>query len=341
MIRISIMVISFILGTSLSLCQAQEGIKDFSDYQEMRVYFGNLYQEKKFQEAAALIEKHLDRFPDHLMANAYNLAFVYSHLEQYQRGIHALQYALDREIWFGIYAFGQDIWAQYKELEGFGDILTQNEQLRQEAQELAKPDLIIVTPGGYKKGGKYPLFVALHGGGGNIAGFKEAWKSEKMEKEFITAYLQSSQIVAPNGFSWTEDIEMAKEEIVDAYNKIIKEYSIDTDRVVIGGFSSGGIAAMEVVLCHSFPVSGFIVLCPAKPESFTDDKILVAKERNVRGSILTTEMDPRLAEQKEMVEDLKRLEFQYQFVVTPNIGHWFPEDLDVKIDHAIDHIRYR
>jgi len=341
MIRISIMVISFILGTCLSLCQAQEGINDFSNYQEMRVYFGNLYQEKKFQEAAALLEKHLDRFPDHLRANAYNLAFVYSHLEQYQKGIHALQYALDRGIWFGIYAFGQDIWAHYKELEGFGDILTQNEQLRQEAQKLTKPDLIIVTPEGYKKGEKYPLFVALHGGGGNIAGFKEAWKSEKMEKEFITAYLQSSRIVAPNGFSWTEDIEIAKEEIVDAYTKIIKEYSIDTDAVIIGGFSSGGIAAMEVTLCHSIPVSGFIVLCPAKPESFTDDTILAAKERNVHGTILTTEMDPRLAEQKEMVEDLKRLEFQYQFVVTPNIGHWFPEDLDVKIDHAIDHIRYR
>jgi len=339
--RLSMMVILFISGTSLSFCQAQEGVKDFSNYQEMRAHFGTLYQQQKYAEAADLIENYLNRFPDHLMANAYNLAFVYGHLEQYQKGIHALQYALDRRIWFGIYAFGQDIWIPYKELEGFGDILTQNEQLRQEAKKLAKPDLVIVTPEGYKKGGKYPLFVALHGGGGNIAGFKEAWKSEKMKKEFITAYLQSSQIVAPNGFSWTEDIEMAKEEIVDAYNKIIKEYSIDTDRVIIGGFSSGGIAAMEVTLCHSFPVSGFIVLCPAKPESFTDDKILAAKERNVHGSILTTEMDPRLAEQKEMVEDLKRLEFQYQFVVTPNIGHWFPEDLDVKIDHAIDHIGYK
>ena len=174
-----------------------------------------------------------------------------------------------------------------------------------------------------------------------MAGFKDVWKSEKMSHEFITAYLQSSQIVAPNGFSWTEDIEIAKSEIIDAYHQIMREYSIDTDLVIIGGFSSGGIAAMEVILCHSIPVSGFIVLCPAKPEDFTDENILAAKQRNVRGTILTSEMDPRLSEQKEMAEDLKRLGFQYQFVVTPNIGHWFPDDLDARIDHAIDHIRYQ
>jgi len=29
------------------------------------------------------------------------------------------------------------------------------------------------------------------------------------------------------------------------------------------------------------------------------------------------------------------------FVVTPNIGHWIPEDIEVKIDQAIDHIRQR
>ena len=339
--HISTLLIFCLLETCLSFCQNQTPKKEFSNYQEMRAHFGSLYQAKEYQEAAELLEKHLDRFPDHLLANAYNLAFVYGHLEQYKEGIQALQYALDRGVWFSIYAFGQEAWAPYKELKEFDQILTQNETLRQEAQKLAKPDLLVVTPEGYKKEEKYPLFIALHGGGGNIADFKNAWKSEKMGNEFITAYLQSSQIVAPNGFSWTEDIEIAKKEIIDAYNKIIKEHSIYTDRVIIGGFSSGGIAAMAVTLCHSIPVSGFIALCPAKPESFTDDKILAAKVGNVRGTILTTEMDPRLSVQKEMVEDLKRLGFQYQFVVTPNIGHWFPKDLNVKIDHAIDHIRYK
>jgi hypothetical protein len=32
---------------------------------------------------------------------------------------------------------------------------------------------------------------------------------------------------------------------------------------------------------------------------------------------------------------------QYQFIVTPNIGHWYPENLPEMIDQAIEHIRNR
>jgi hypothetical protein len=63
-----------------------------------------------------------------------------------------------------------------------------------------------------------------------------------------------------------------------------------------------------------------------------------AKHRGVRGTILTTEMDPRLSDQKKMNEILKTVNFPCEFIITPDIGHWFPEDLDNKIDNAIDFI---
>jgi dipeptidyl aminopeptidase/acylaminoacyl peptidase len=50
-------------------------------------------------------------------------------------------------------------------------------------------------------------------------------------------------------------------------------------------------------------------------------------------------MDPRLEVLKEMVELLKTTGFEYQFIITPNIGHWFPDDIHVKIiDEAIEFI---
>lgn len=334
-------IILFILffGSCYSMNQQQERGFKFTNYAEMREHFGTLYQHKKYEEAADLLEKALDRFPDHVMANAYNLALTYGHLNQYEKGIRALQYALDRNVWFNIWAFDHEMWSPYKERDNFKRILSRNEALRQEAQKKAKPDLFVEAPEGYTNEKKYPLFIALHGGGGNIWNFKEVWKSERMKKEFVTAYVQSSQLVAMNGFSWTEDIEIAKREIVDAYHKVIGEYSIDKNEIIIGGFSSGGVAALEIVLCHSIPVAGFIVLCPAKPVSFVDKNIQDARRRGVRGTILTTEMDPRLSVQKEMVEIFKKKEFPYQFIVTPDIGHWFPEDLDRKIDDAIEHVR--
>lgn len=334
-------ILFLIIGISLAFGQEATKAKEFVHYQEMREYFGNLYQQKKYKEAIEILENHLDRFPDQIEANAYNLAISYGQLKQYQKGINALRYALDRGVWFSIYAFEPEFWAPFKKLEKFKKILIRNEALKQEAQKLAKPDLLILTPEGYREEQKYPLFIALHGGSSNIANFREVWKSEKMEKEFITAYIQSALIVGMNRYTWTVDMEITKKEIIKAYNMIMEKYPVDEKEIIIGGFSAGGVAALEVTLSNLLPVTGFVVLCPGKPGSFNKENIIEAKERGIRGTILSTEMDPRLSDQKEMVEILKTEGFQYQFVVTPNIGHWFPEDLDVKIDDAIYHIRHR
>lgn len=50
-------------------------------------------------------------------------------------------------------------------------------------------------------------------------------------------------------------------------------------------------------------------------------------------------MDGRLPQQREMEEMFRKVNFEHRFFVTPNIGHWFPDDLNVKIDESIDHIR--
>jgi len=94
-----------------------------------------------------------------------------------------------------------------------------------------------------------------------------------------------------------------------------------------------------VALGNTIPVSGFVVLCPAQTGSFTEQNVVAAKKRGLRGTILTTEMDPRLSVQKEMVEILEKTGFEHRFVITPNVGHWIPDDLDMQIDRSIDHIR--
>jgi len=238
-----------VIGAGLVFGQNQKDTKEFSNYSEMREYFGNLYQQKKYSEAAKILENHIDRFPDHLEANAYNLALTYIQLGEHEKGIDVLQYALDRGVWFSIYAFEHE--------------------------------------------------------------------------------------------AWTVDMEVTKKEITDAYYKIIDKYPIDKKEIIIGGFSAGGVVALEIAFSNSLPVTGFVVLCPGKPESFNEANIMEAKNRGIRGTILTSEMDPRLSAQEEMVEVFKTAGFQCQFIVTPDIGHWFPDDLDIKIDNAIDHIRCR
>lgn len=338
-VRIFAAIIMVLSGMIWSFSQQQEvEKKQFSNYSEMRKYVGELYQQKNYKEAAEVLEDALDRFPDHVHANSYNLALMLVHLEEYEKCVEILNNSLDRGVWFGKYDFLAEFWNPLKNLELFKKFATRNEELRKSAGKSVKPELFVFTPENYNKDKKYPLFIALHGGGGNVEEFKKSWFSEKMRSEFITAYPQSSQLVTMNGYSWTEDIELSKKEIHDAYLKVIKEYPVDTDRVIIGGFSSGGVAALEITLNNIFPVQGFVVLCPARPDGFTEDKVKAAKDRGVRGSLLTTEMDNRLGVQKEMANILKDIDFPHQFVVTPNIGHWFPEDMDKKIDEAIEFI---
>ena len=320
---------------------SQQSKKEFnySDYTAMRKDLGVMFQQRNFTEAVQLLEWALKKFPDNVFANSFNLAVAYGNLKEYDKGIEALSFAHDKGYWFNIWTFNGDFWTPFKEFKEFEKITEKNEALRQEAQKNAKPELIIVTPENYSKEKSYPLFIALHGGGENIAYFKNVWVSKKLREEFIVAYPQSSQVVAMNGFSWTEDLSVAEKEIKDVYMRMKKDYRIKDSDVIIGGFSSGGMGAVEIVMNNTFPVSGFISLCPAKNESFTDENIRNAKERGIRGVILTTEMDPRVEVQKEMVELLKKEHFPHQFVITPDIGHWIPEDLNVKIDNAIDFIR--
>jgi predicted esterase len=142
-----------------------------------------------------------------------------------------------------------------------------------------------------------------------------------------------------DGYNWTEDMDLSLKEIRDAFVQLVGQYPVDTDQVVVGGFSSGGVASLEVVFKDVFPVQGFVVLCPALPDGFSSDEVRVASERGVRGTLLTTEMDGRVEEQRRMADIMEEMGLAHEFYITPNIGHWYPDDLADRIDRAIAHIR--
>jgi predicted esterase len=314
---------------------AQEKPGSFASYHEMRAEVVRLSDEKKYAEAAAILEKAVDAYPDRLRANTYNLALMRVRLGEPENAAGALELGLSRGIWYGKFDFFAELWAPLKALPRFARIEKRCEARRAEAEKLVKPRLDVVVPPGARAGTKLPLFIALHGGGENVDAFRPHWTSPLLEQGFVVAYPQSTQLVAPDGYDWMQDVPRTLRELKDVYTKLVAGYPVDPGRVVVGGFSSGGAAALEVVADGTFPVAGFVALCPPRPPGFTAGKARAAASRGVKGTLLTTERDGRLADQKEMAEVMRGAGLLVDFVVTPDIGHWYPADLAARIDTTL------
>ncbi|MEN8223592.1 MAG: dienelactone hydrolase family protein [Acidobacteriota bacterium] len=306
-------------------------------YKKMRAELGTLFREKKYREGVILLKAHYNKYPDHLMSMSFNLAIMYNSIKEYKKGIKVMLNAQKKGIWYSPWVLEGEFFKGFKPYKKYKKVLAVNKKLHASAETKAKSFFEIMEPENFDKKKPYPLFIALHGGDGHIEEFKPRWGSEKLKKEFIVLFIQSSQMSSMNGYHW-EDTEKAYREVKVAFNKVIEKYNIDNNKIIIGGFSSGGGASLHLSFNGDIPVSGFIALCPALPETITGDKISAADKKGVTGTILTTEFDRRIKTHRELADKMKAQGLQYQFVVTPNIGHWFPKDLDKKIDQAIVHI---
>lgn len=309
-------------------------------YTEMRARVVQLFHSDQFTEAVEILKDALERYPDHLEANAYNLALCYAAQGAPQEAMEALQYGLDRGVWYGIWVFEGPLWQSVRDLPAFAEVDAQNEAGRQAAQAHARPVLEVKLPEGYTPERSWPLFVALHGGRENLATFVPAWTSDLLQREFVVAYLQSSQVASMEGFSWM-DYDLARREVEDAVRSVAEDYAVNLEEVIVGGFSAGGRTTLAMAMDEQgLAMQGFVVLCPPCPDGWVE-KVETAAAKGLCGALLSTEMDPRLGEQKEMVKALQDAGLPVQCVITPNIGHWYPENLGTLIDEAIGYIRTR
>lgn len=125
-----------------------------------------------------------------------------------------------------------------------------------------------VNNGGY---GKYPLVIWLHGlNNGKYDGNQVTdlinWSSEEFQKRFTPA--GGAFILAPRareelGMSWN-DKEMlpALKAAIDSFIEKNKS-SIDLNRIYIGGFSMGGMMALEVLTQYPEMFAAAFPYCPA------------------------------------------------------------------------------
>lgn len=307
---------------------------EYKSYRQIDTIVDELYAEKKYQEALELLEIARKQFPNDLYEILWYEAVIYALLGNHERCLATLENMTSRGFFNGL---EWNIFDPIRDDARFSVVLEATLRLRTAAQKTARMVYSVYTPDGYTPEHQYPLFIVLHGDGQSLEYFKSNWEPwVLLNKGFVVVYVQSSQVTCTNGFGWIQNYEITRKDIQTAYNEVVRQYTINTDNVLIGGFSGGSIAAIEITMADTLPTRGFLALCPSlKPDSFSKENALRAVQRGVRGVIMEGEREGEVPAEQEMIEVLRETNFSYQFHLNLGIGHAFPKDFSQKLLDAV------
>ena len=132
-----------------------------------------------------------------------------------------------------------------------------------------------------------------------------------------------------------ELVDWLRERSIDSS---LDQITDDMDLLII----LGGDGTLLHVACQAsrfkIPVVGFVALCPPAIDGLSDEVAKAASDKEIRGTIITGKTDQSYEAQKKIIATFKRSGLDCKFEVSKDLGHWYPEDLDVQIDKALAHI---
>ena len=222
---------------------------------------------------------------------------------------------------------------KYKE---FGELLDICKKRELEAKRNEKTELKIIVPDKINEKFKYPLIIALHGDQENIGITEDYWRSCK-DKNYMLALPQSSQIQFSEGYEW-KDIEKGSQELKEHYENILKEHNVDSNNIIIGGFSSGGRVALYSILNEIIQVKGFILVAPWLPEIDEWASLLDrARDKRIKGYVVCGDKDDDCYDCTKKFTDLlasKNIPFELEIV--NGLNHEYPDNFNEILPKAID-----
>jgi len=224
---------------------------------------------------------------------------------------------------------------KYKE---FADLLDICKKRESEAKRNEKNKKKIIVPYKMNEQYKHPLIIALHGDQENIEITEDYWSS-CIHKNYLLALPQSSQIQFSEGYEW-KDIDKGSRELKGHYENIFEKHNIDSDNIIIGGFSAGGRVALYSILKGIIQAKGFILVAPWLPEidewAPLLDKI---KEKEIRGYVVCGDKDDDCYKCTRRFTDLlSSKKIFYELKIFKGLDHDYPDNFNKTLLKAIEFI---
>jgi len=287
-----------------------------------------LLDAKENIQAFELVEKAQAAFLDHIYHITYWRISVHALTGKQEEALQIFRETLESGGWFPPNLLLSDPgFASLQSLPAFQEMVEVCRLRIAEFQAKARPELLVRQPIGYA-GTLLSLLIGLHGNGDNASKTIEYW-SGIATHDWLLAIPQSSQLERPDAYVW-DDRELSVSEIREHLAKLTSEYSIDSERVVLGGFSMGGGQAIWMALHQSIKTSGFVVLGPWLREAELEALsalLETQKPAGLRGYILVGEEDRICLDvSHKVVEIIHAHNLPCELEVIPGLDHSYPED---------------
>lgn len=314
----------------------------YRNFKEVERGIEKLYEQEKYQDALNLLDEAVDKLTEEETKNylfdiLYDKMVLYFRSKMYDECIEVITSLIEQKFACANWIF-ERLPVSYE--EECKKLKERNDLIIAQAQEQAKLEYSVHLPIGYAEEKQYPLFFVLHGDGGNIEEFSEYWESDVfLQKGFIVVYIQSSQVLRHKGYGWLKNPEITRRDVLSCFDLVSKKYLIDNSCILIGGFSGGAIAAVDISVSNVLPIKGFISLCPEiKPDSFTKENVESAVNRGVKGVFMEGEKVIPMPDEEEMIKIFKEVGLPFQYIINKGIGHRAPDDFSEKLNEALQFI---
>lgn len=296
-------------------------------FRDLDRQFTNFYSAKEYQQAFELLEREYLNFPEQKRQITYLRICMHARLDKQTKALQIFREALEQGYWLPPQWMtdGPSL-VSLQSIPEFQEMVEVCHQRLAELQGNVQPDLLIEQPA--EQATEMPLLIALHGNGSNANETLQEW-SKVTTQDWMLAVPQSSQIVGLDAYAW-DNRDLATSEIREHLTKIASDYTIDPERLVLGGFSMGGGQAIWMALRQLVKARGFVVLGPYLNEDELKalaDLLETRKPASLRGYILVGDEDHECLDvSRKVVEMMSVHSIACELEVRPGLDHAYPDD---------------
>ena len=306
----------------------------YNSFEELDSLAHNCFYENNLDSSIIVLEYARSKFPEHDEKATFILSFLYTKTKQDAKVLENWNYGLDKRYFFGI-----DDW-QYKHFENnpeFNRLIKIDKQIGDSLSNLAQVEYEVVLPTNYSTDKEYPILFVFHGNNRNLHQAKLVWTSKVMEDKFVTVYLQSYIHMSTTAYQWKLNDERTNKEFKEIYEKMIKKYPVNKNKVIYLGMSAGGRQAVDYAFNNFLPVNGLVLNCPVIP-NIGDSSINTFVNEKKKIAIITGENDWALNNQKDLINKIDSIGGNSKITINAGLGHQFAKDFSTILDGYLNWI---